>query len=943
MEFKDSSNNNIEAESPDLIRFASKLDESSREVSQNLSKFRGRSFKWIRSNRKKKMENLVARHIEMHKELQKTVHELEAKGKTSQVPLPVISALNESKEVIRQLSTQVGYSTFLKAVLPEPEIVQPKENFIPYSDPNKLLTPINPDTSQSRSNMKEWELNFGLLHSAYQRTNNEETKSTIRFLMTNYLQKAAYLNSFTGIDVPKEDGERYRNMLQLGQMTKGGMYHRTANTMAPTMSALNLEEKVGATIEKAGGLVATDTIDIQELYSVSFVPILDISNAESASNTLVENFEAHLDKFPGENMEFPFLMDITAQIGQSLITDDDPEKIEEYLSKQLAAKTQINEIIQIAAEKLKKKYPDNDEIQKKAHDFIKTNTGVVSRAQVTKHVGVINLYVRMFDDSDFESKSSKISQSPYVLRNKFIKDKIKLWAVYSAVCVGAVNFRQASAESFSDPTDLAILGQGRAVNYNVPGKTDVTIYEKPSSLLESNVFTMLTKMTENKKEGDSEGKVVMVNATVQMMRTLLNSISEENWSSKQEDPVIKELTQTALLRTSQHLAAAINSSGNFRQFIQAIDRTHSELTTLLALYHPFDINSFDTSYREFIQPLFPESMEPTQVGVARSAMNVFAGVNAAVIKGNPNPVRICGEHSYYEESILVGGNQTLEKALADPKIEKIDMYVAEFYHNIDIDPNHTNYQKGTVIQDIKRIFAEKPKTDSLTIALDATIDLTKSEDVKELLEEFKKEIKDGKLNIVAFRSGQKFDMIGLDNYFGSTFYIVNNGDDKWSEFNKIKTEAAFQTDEISQQFFAWMAKTGPEIMDQYKSQIFKNTEEILRQIPEGLKPSTEKDVCMATFEEGVKTPFIDVNIKFTSVAKQEKLRRWAQKHFIKLFSDEDKLVYVRGSFGFPHPNFTWIEPKIRINPGVDPDELPLYKQFFEDFEKKAKEIEAENL
>ncbi len=32
--------------------------------------------------------------------------------------------------------------------------------------------------------MKEWELNFGWLHSAYKRTDNEETKTTIRFLMT---------------------------------------------------------------------------------------------------------------------------------------------------------------------------------------------------------------------------------------------------------------------------------------------------------------------------------------------------------------------------------------------------------------------------------------------------------------------------------------------------------------------------------------------------------------------------------------------------------------------------------------------------------------------------------------------------------------------------------------------------------------------------------------
>ena len=330
-----------------------------------------------------------------------------------------------------------------------------------------------------------------------------------------------------------------------------------------------------------------------------------------------------------------------------------------------------------------------------------------------------------------------------------------------------------------------------------------------------------------------------------MMKKLFRSISEERWEEVQKDPVKRELVQTALFRINDHLSTAIRYKEDFRQFHQNIDLVHSELTTILALFSPFKVPSFEQKFRKYLEPLFPEGMSPTTVGVARSAMNVFAGINAAIIEDNSNPVRICGDHSYYEEVGLVGGNRTLKQALGDPAIDKIDMYVAEFYHNIDIDLNHTRYQKGRVIKDIRDIFDKKPKTDKLTVAIDATIDFAKSDDIKELLNAFKDEISSGKLNIVIFRSGQKFDMLGLDNYFGSPFYLVNNGEPKWEKFNKIKTSKVFQTDPLSQQFFSWMYETGPNLIDKYKGQIFSNTRSILNTVPPGLTPEVSPTFAYA--------------------------------------------------------------------------------------------------
>lgn len=902
------------------------LKHLAKQVENSTAKIREKKVTWL-VDKQGNAPDWASRHLDLHEELHKAINEMVKSGEKDKIPEDILKTLDDSNEVVNDLASAVNRQYFLS-------IIRPEANTTEYADSNKILSSVKSDVL-SPAYMKEWEINYGLLHSAYQRTDNEKTKAIIRFLMTNYLQKAAYFNASSGINMSLEDTESYQSMLQLGQMTMGGQYHRTSDTMNPTLQILKLEKDIGAEQEKAIDLIPTDTIEIQGLYNVGFVTTPDISNPDGVIDILVNQFEAHLDHFPESNMEFPVLIDITPQIGQSLITNGNPEKIKEYEDKQQAAKGQINEIIKQAAEKIKQKYPEREDIQTKSQDYMKTNTAIVSRAMITDRVGVIGLHKNIFDENDFEKKKAKKWDAPpNVERHAFIRDNVKEWAGHTAVGMGAVNFRQVAADSFTDPTELAAaLGSGRAVTYAVPGKTDVIMYDKPDTILKSNLFKMLTKTGEG-ENNFGEGQTIMAKATAQMMNTLLSNITEEKWKEMQKDPIISELTQNALFRVSQHLATGIHNAADFRQFSQAIDRVHADLTTILTIYQPFDVKTFDTNYKQFIQPLFPEKMEPAQVGIAKSAMNVFAGVNAAVIQNNPNPVRICGAHSYYEESRVVGKTLTLDQALVDPSIEKVDMYVAEFYHNIDLDPDYTNYEKGTVIEDIRNIFQKKP-IDSLTVAIDATLDAANSEDIKYLLQAFENEIKDGKLNIVVFRSGQKFDMMGLDNYFGSPFYTVNNGDKKWDEFSKIKTEQAFQTDPLSQQFFSWMAATGPEIVDQYKNQIFNNTREILKTVPEGLQPEEGREVCISTFDEGVKTPFIEITINLKDEDKKQELQKWAQQHFMQLFTADHKLVYVRGSFGFPNPNITWIDPKMRINPGVDPDDIRLFQQYFEDLEAKV--------
>lgn len=810
-----------------------------------------------------------------------------------------------------------------------------------------LLAPVNPN-AKSHPSFREWEINFALLYSAYQRTDNEETKTTIRFLMTNYLQKAAFLNSSIKGGLNERDREAYENMLQLGQMTNGGLYHRGAFTESSPANLLEFREKIGNSNETSRDIITLDTIEIQDLYQLGFAVAPDLTKPDEIVDFLVEQFEKNLGQFPKEKFPFPVLIDITEQIGQNLVTDQDDEKIRQYKEQTEEVKAALDVIFKRAAAKIKAKHLDNPDVQTLAHDYLKINTAVVSRAQITDRFGIL-LTNFLSDDYGYENQDWPESYSTALERSSNIRTKVELWAKNTAIGIGAINLRKAIAEEFPELTSLAQFGDGKMVDYIPQGRTDVMPYDRPDKIFNSKLYETFFRISAENPDIVGPAQKLLAKDTVKMMTTLLNKIPEQTWRDRQKDPTIRELTQTAMIRLSQHIATANNSLGDFKKYTQALDRAHAEMTLLLTLYMPFDAASFELQFRAFIQPLFPVSIRPTTVGVAKSAMNVFAGANAAVMKNNPSPVRICGAHTYYEEVELVGETKSLDQALEDPTIEKVDLYMGEFHHNIDIDPKHTHYRKGTVAADIRKIFDKKPKTDALTVVIDATIDFIRSEDLKALFKEFENEIKAGKLNIVCIRSGQKFDMVGFDNYYGSAFYIVNNGDEKWAAFNKIKTDKVYQTDELSLQFFSWMAETGFQITDEYKGLIFENARKILQLVPEGLKPQAGRAISISGFDDGVLAPFFEVTFHTMSNGEegldptspdytkrklkleydQDDLRQKLQELLLKTFIDHDKLIFMRGSFGFHHPNLTWIDPKFRINPGLDPSDIPLYVEFFQ--------------
>lgn len=879
-------------------------------------------------------------HIKLHKIFEKELKHLQQNQ--GSISPEILITWEKSKETMGKISDHVDYDFFLKSILSDP---------LTYADKTNLLVPLSlhPGAQKIRPTNKEWELNFGLLHSMYKRTTNEKNKEMLRFLMANYLAKAAYLNPALGFQymyLQTEDmTTAYQDMLQVGIMVQKGMYHRTGMVQKgelKLLEKLGLNNSIGSAKYDSENMIILDNIEIKDLYPLSFHTLPSISKTDANVDIFAAQFNTSNNDLPKKGMDKPFLIDVTAEIGQDLITEGNEKKKDQYKQKELAIKKEVIKIIELSAARIKKEHPELSVNEKAIAEYLLSNTLIVCRGTV-RGIGVLSTMPSMFDEQDFSNKSNA------TFRNIDLSMKIEHWASLTGITIGAVNFRKAWAKNTSDPSELLRDQFNRPsqataipVDYPILGKSDLMMYPKPADLMKTNVFKKMESIANGKDKNAGKAQVLLAKASVKMIQTLLAKISDKDWAEKQKDPVVLELTQTTVYRLMQHCAAASDKLKDFRQYSQAIDRIHAELTTLLLIYKPFNTGSFEEKYRNYLKPLLQSAEQIKEIGIAKSAMNVFSGVLSAIMKDNAHPVILSGEQSYYEKPELLGERTILLKdVLNDPNVKKADLYVAEYYHNIDISSNVINYTKSNVEKDIEEIFKKKPATDNLTVAIDATIDFTKSKDIQSLLKKFQKEIKAGKLNIVVFRSGQKFDMLGLDNYFGGPFYIINNGEKKWDSFNKIKSDPVFQTDELSQQYFSWITESGPELVDEYKKLIFDNTRDILDIVPPSLKAKPGRKVCVCNVDKDVKTPFIDIKLdasQFNDVLILE-----VQNLFMSIFAQNEKLTYRRGSFGFAHPNITVFmnEKRIRINPGIDPTEKGLYQQFFKNLEMIVKSLKIQ--
>lgn len=407
------------------------------------------------------------------------------------------------------------------------------------------------------------------------------------------------------------------------------------------------------------------------------------------------------------------------------------------------------------------------------------------------------------------------------------------------------------------------------------------------------------------------------------------------------DPVTGPVFQYLYNRILGHLQDALEHTGSLGAFTNHIQLAHEEISTLLAILQPHDPAALDLGLPKAggIEPVY---------GFRNSGMNAFSTILSGVeaLKGSRalNVVSLAG--TYYEETLGVLAHaahyqaSTLEGEDVGGSIDRIrqqlgpegrvDLYVAEFHHNISTEKNQ--YAQEEVAQQIRALLDADPRVaaERLTVAIDTTIALGRAPEIEALLETFKREISDGKLNLVLFRSGQKFDMAGLDNY-NAGFMASYNEAGAFARF-RAGSHVDVPTATANIQGMLHMQTYCGASLDEYRKTIMDGHARLLGQkdspakLPDRLVSAAVNggnDVLLIAPNSDANAVFLDLRsplgLSDPEATEEDNGFYTALMGRMKHLLSVSGLAYGdRPSFGFPHVNISTIGgTKLRITLGLE--------------------------
>jgi hypothetical protein len=242
------------------------------------------------------------------------------------------------------------------------------------------------------------------------------------------------------------------------------------------------------------------------------------------------------------------------------------------------------------------------------------------------------------------------------------------------------------------------------------------------------------------------------------------------------------------------------------------------------------------------------------------------------------------------------------------------------------------YHKEDILKQFLALNEKELLADKCTVMIDSTLDLELSPEMREFFNnpQIQQLIEEGKLNVVSIRSGQKFDMVGIDNYYGGISVAVNNPE-HFKGFNSRMKDPQDQLEGLAYQGMAHLQSCLGDFPDKYRKAIMKNTLELYNSLPPQMKMSEENTnpLQFATINDE-STIYLHIKSpkEFWTIpgAIPTALKKMAAEHHIPLTN--------RSSFGFSNTNVTIIKDddgltRIRLNPGLEgPEQLRQYKEFF---------------
>ncbi|MGI0493641.1 hypothetical protein ACN4EG_17815 [Alkalinema pantanalense CENA528] len=844
------------------------------------------------------------------------------------------------------ISNLANDATTLRQMARDVNVLQGLDN-AEYVDANRLLRTVAGVPAQPISETnREWYLDQASLMKAYRDLNNTNPalQKKLALTMLQSYAKAAPL----GAAKAEELGAQASPLLN-----QPGFYYRSAATN-PLLEAvlINFCKDMGVNM---GSAHLVDNATFREVlgreYGTDGVNT-QISNNTDYTNALQDLF-AKADR--GEFPTHPVILDITNLFKQGNRQPNDMSAIAKTLES-----TFLNE-----AENFLNTHPNVD--QKKFADMMKN----LQIGAMTNHKGV-----DVFLTPPFLFRDGEATDSP--LQKQLLKDAkpvgtnahmafftaIEHSMIHSGYRLDPIQARKAWLE-VADPT--AILGKYgiQMTELATADKPTPKVFASLADLIQHPTFDRFEKLA-NEPNAPPYLKA-LPQATTKLLRGLLDYNKDTGGVDKaMADQGLDEVLQTAYFRMLNAMASAVQNRQDLVGFMNQIEVLQQQVATLVSLLEPYGNDDFGDSLRSRLtdpngpndRPVIPLDLDEPGVQLKPSSMHCLASILSSVEalkQGNDLNVCVVKDHYYESAGAITTANTysvsqfdgdavrdtdgTGLKALDPNSIQgnkPLDLYVCDFHHNISLDRTH--YQIENLQHHVDELYRNRLVADKFTVAIDCTIDFVNSEDVQAFLAHNKARIESGQLNVVLFRSAQKFDMFGMDNYYGG-FTVSINDHATFADFNTRMEAPEDQLKGTSLQGLTHIGVNASEDTDAYREALMASTKRFYKALPDDLIWSEGSTSAMQVAKtDDPNAVFLDIKFPGNAPASEAFMER------LKQFAIDEKLPLTgRASFGFATTNLNLIHgEKTRLTPGLEgPAIQDRYIAFFKAVHKATNDADAE--
>ncbi|MBY0529389.1 MAG: hypothetical protein K2P51_04280 [Rhabdochlamydiaceae bacterium] len=430
-------------------------------------------------------------------------------------------------------------------------------------------------------------------------------------------------------------------------------------------------------------------------------------------------------------------------------------------------------------------------------------------------------------------------------------------------------------------------------------------------------------------------KTLMVKGTVNVLKGLMAQLPQDAWEKLIAHPTRSSVVQLSFSKIKELFEDLKEKQreASFYYTASQLEQIHAHLTALLEIFSPYTFQDFSSIYQSALNSI-PKQLHPlTSYAIHSSGMTSLAGIYKTVEKSiGKSPRILYGNNAYFENihtAQLISEASSLETATG-ADFESVDLILAQFNPILRrIDFEVTEYKVEEIEERLHQIFKSRSNK-PLTLAIDCTLDFIDSIRLGNLLTEFQGEIEQGRLNVIAYRSGLKFDLFGMDNYCGAPLYMIHSPDPHWIAFDSLITDPLLQTDRLSLNWFCLAYQNARQELELYRKLVFDNTRSLLDQVPKRLFNMTDnlnyRIVPIATEADAA---FIDIKI----MGPFHEIKGSLIGGFLTLkCMEKSHPLFYRPSLGFYHPNLSILFSEkcttIRLTLGLDPTQVDVFVDCF---------------